>query len=119
MNPPGFVWRPQRGAATYEFQASRDVAFGAAQYQATGLRYHCHCLPRTLDAGTWHWRVRFVDTKGALSAWSRTRSFTVAQNARPFPMPDRKTLLGRIPKSHPRLFVRPEQLPELRRLAAG
>ena len=119
VNPPGFVWRPQRGAATYEFQASRDAAFGAAQYQAAGLRYHCHCPPRTLDAGTWHWRVRFVDAKGGPSAWSRTRSFTVAQDARPFPMPDRKTLLARIPKSHPRLFVRPEQLPKFRRLAAG
>jgi hypothetical protein len=34
-------------------------------------------------------------------------------------MPSRAELLARIPKSHPRLFVRPEDLPRLRTLAQG
>ena len=35
------------------------------------------------------------------------------------PMPPRAELIGRVPKSHPRLFVRPEDVPRLRELAAG
>ena len=35
------------------------------------------------------------------------------------PLPKREDLLGRLPKAHPRLFVRPEQIPELRRRTAG
>ena len=34
-------------------------------------------------------------------------------------MPPREDLLARIPRQHPRLFVRPEDLPRLRQLAAG
>ncbi|MCA9132663.1 MAG: DUF4962 domain-containing protein, partial [Planctomycetales bacterium] len=35
------------------------------------------------------------------------------------PLPPRAELLARIPKTHPRLFVRPEDLPRLRELAQG
>jgi len=45
------------------------------------------------------------------------RRFTLSPDAVAFPMPSRDELLGRIPKRHPRLFVRPEDVPRLRRLA--
>ena len=118
-NPPGFVWRPQKNAASYEVQCAQDAAFRAGRYEATGVRYNCHCPPRTFAAGTWYWRFRYMDAKGKASAWSQTRSFVITAKSVAFPMPARSELLGRIPKAHPRLFVRPEQLPRLRQLAAG
>ena len=118
VNPPAFVWRPQRGAASYEFELARTGEFRDA-YRAAGLTYHCHCPDRTLAAGRWFWRFRFRDSGPTASAWSRTRSVTIDPKAVAFPMPPRKELIGRIPTSHPRLFVRPERIPALRTLAGG
>ncbi|MFP4055781.1 MAG: DUF4962 domain-containing protein [Candidatus Brocadiia bacterium] len=118
-DPPAFVWRPQRGAASYEVQVARDAAFRRELYEARDIRYNCHCPPRALGSGRWHWRFRFLDRGGSASAWSQSRSFRVGADAVVFPMPSREELLGRIPKAHPRLFVRPEQLGRLRELARG
>ncbi|MCK4298589.1 MAG: DUF4962 domain-containing protein, partial [Planctomycetes bacterium] len=117
VNPPGFVWRLQEGAVTYELQCARDPSFGKPEYRAEGITYNCHCPPTAFEEGTWHWRFRFTDSNGQQSEWSQRRSFTIGTDAIEFPMPTRKELLGRIPRQHPRLFVRPRQLPELRRRA--
>ena len=117
VNPPGFVWRPQEGTATYELQCARDPSFGKPEYRAEAITYNCHCPPTAFEEGTWHWRFRFTDSNGQQSEWSQRRSFTIGTDAIEFPMPTRKELLGRIPRQHPRLFVRPQQLPELRKRA--
>ena len=119
VNPPGFVWRPQRNAVSYELEAARDRSFKRVDYRAKGMKYNCHCPPSTLEPGAWFWRFRFLDKKGQASAWSRTRAFEVAKDAAAFPMPARDELLGRIPTAHPRLFLRPEDLPKLREAARG
>ena len=120
VNPPGFVWRPQqKGGAAYELEVARDAAFTAVEYRAAGLTYPVHCPPRTLPEGQWHWRFRMVNKKGEASAWSKVRTFSIAKSAVAMPMPARDDLLGRIPAAHPRLFVRPEQLPQLKALAKG
>ncbi len=117
LTPPSFVWRPQRDARAYQLQCARDPEFKRVEYEVSGLEWNVHCPPRTFASGRWWWRFRFTDSKGRVSAWSRARSFQVAPDAQPFPLPTRQELLSRIPKGHPRLFVRPEQLPELRRRA--
>jgi len=119
VNPPNFVWRPQKGADAYELECSRDAAFAAVDYRAAGLQFFCHTPPRTLAEGPWHWRFRYVDKSGRASAWSKVRAFTLDKSAAAMPMPTREELLSRIPKTHPRLFIRPEQLPRLRELAKG
>jgi hypothetical protein len=118
-NPPPFVWRPQKGAATYDIQCSSDASFKTVHYRASGLRYNCHCPSKTLEPGTWYWRFRYTDKNAKSSAWSKVRSFTITGDTIAMPMPPRKELLARIPKAHPRLFIRPEQLPALRKLATG
>jgi len=118
-DPPPFVWRPQKNAANYELQCSRDKSFRKVLYRASGLRYNCHCPSKTLTGGTWYWRFRYSDKNARHSAWSKVRSFTITGGAIAMPMPTKKELLSRIPKTHPRLFMRPEQLPVLRKLATG
>ena len=119
MTPPGFSWRPQEGARFYELQCARDDAFSQIDYEAKGITFNVHCPPRTLPAGGWFWRFRFYDTLGDVSEWSRTRAFTLAADAKALPLPLRGELIARIPKTHPRLFVRPEQIPGLRKRAKG
>jgi len=114
VTPPGFCWRPQKNAASYALQCARSADFAEVQYQADGIGYNVHCPPSTLKAGDWFWRFRFVAKDGAVSKWSKPRAFTVAKDATPMPLPGREDLLARIPASHPRLWVRPEQMAELR-----
>ncbi len=117
MTPPGFTWRPQKSAASYTIQCARDAAFKRVEYEAKGITYNCHCPPKALPGGEWYWRFRFRDKQGRGSAWSRARRFVIAADAVAYPMPTREELLARIPKTHPRLFLRPEDLPRLRQLA--
>jgi len=121
-NPPAFVWRPQKGAVAYELTVDA-LTFaekgGRAVYTARVERYNCHCPPKTLDAGAYVWRFRFLDKGGEASAWSKPRAFIIDRTSVAFPMPQRKELIGRIPTEHPRLFVRPEGLPAMKRLAEG
>ncbi len=116
-NPPALVWRPQKGAVAYELALADEQ--GRAAYTARVERYNCHCPPRTFDPGTYQWRFRFLDSDGKRSAWSKVRAFVIDKTSVAFPMPTRSDLIGRVPREHPRLFVRPEGLPAMRRLAKG
>ena len=119
VNPPGFVWRPQKDADEYIFQVSRNQDFSSIDYEQKGLKLFCHCPPKTFDNGVWYWRFAYVTKDGRESSWSKIRSFEILEDAKAFPMPEREELIDRIPKSHPRLFVRPENLPHLREIAQG
>lgn len=118
-NPPGFSWRPQSRATRWELQCAREAAFDEIAHAATDIEFNVYCPPCELPAGSYWWRYRGRDGGGRLSNWSRSRTFTVPERAATLPMPPREELLARIPRSHPRLFVRPEQTPELRKLAEG
>ena len=119
VDPPGFVWRPQAKARTYALQIARDRAFEDTVCEASGLTLYCHCPPQTLGPGAYCWRFRFTSKEGETSGWSSIRSFTIDETSRAFPMPSREDLLARIPAGHPRLFLRPEDIPRFRELAAG
>lgn len=117
-NPPGFVWRPQKDAQSYVLQLSRDEAFSSPDHEIEICSYNCHCPSKPLDPGKWHWRYRFTAESHEVSDWSRSRSFTIDETAPIFPMPSRSDLLKRLPDSHPRLFLRPEDLARYRGLVA-
>ncbi len=119
VNPPGFVWRPQSHAVNYELQLSRSPDFRQIDYEKTGLSLFAHCPPVEFQPGDWYWRFAYRTKDGQKSAWSRVRQFTIPEDATMFPMPEKEDLFRRIPGEHPRLFVRPEEIPHLRDLAQG
>ena len=119
VTPPGFSWRPQSGIVSWELECGRGEGFDATVYRAGGLEMNVHCPRETLPPGTYSWRYRGQDKVGGKTAWSQTRTFEIADSAVAMPMPPREELLARIPKSHPRLFVRPGDLPRLGDLAKG
>ena len=118
VNPPSFSCRPQRGL-TWEIQCAHDVSFEKIAYDAKDLEFNVHCPPKTFAPGSYTWRYRGKDRKGNATNWSRARTFIIAEDAVAMPMPGREELLARIPKSHPRLFMRPENLDRLRELTRG
>jgi hypothetical protein len=124
--PPGFSWRPRSGIVTWELQcaagkndAAAGFPAGDLELRARDIEFNVYCPPVALSPGVHTWRYRGVGASGAKTAWSRPRTFTVPEGARSMPMPGRKELLGRIPAAHPRLFVRPEDVPRLRDRARG
>jgi hypothetical protein len=118
VNPPSFSWRPQADL-TWEIQCASDANFEKIEYRADDLEFNVHCPPRTFEPGTYTWRYRGKDTNNQYTNWSEPRTFTIANDAVAMPLPARKELIARIPKSHPRLFMRPENLGKLRELAQG
>lgn len=119
VNPPGFCWRPQPGIVRWELECGRGNGFERIEYRAADMSMNVHCPTRTFAPGRYSWRYRGFDGQGKATHWSRSRSFAIAAQAVSLPMPPREELLARIPSAHPRLFVRPEDLPRLRELAQG
>lgn len=119
LNPPGFSWRPTPDMAGYELEVGQGAGFEAIAYRADVAQFNVHCPPRVLAPGAYVWRYRGVGKDGERTAWSEVRPFTIAEGAAEMPLPSRDELLSRVPQEHPRLFVRPEQMPRLRDLAAG
>ncbi|MFW5868095.1 MAG: DUF4962 domain-containing protein, partial [Armatimonadota bacterium] len=117
-NPPAFSWRPQEGAREYVLEVARDPEFEDIVYEAQGVTLTLHTPPLTLPAEQLYWRVAFV-ADGVRSLWSDVRTFTFTENAVAFPMPEFGELMSRVPDEHPRLFVRPEEMPRLCELARG
>jgi hypothetical protein len=118
INPPSFSWRPQ-GDLTWEVQCAADKNFKKIEYEVSGIEFNVHCPPRTFKPSIYIWRYRGKDSNGHFTNWSRSRTFTIADDAVAMPLPARDELIARIPKSHPRLFMRPESLGKLRELAQG
>ena len=119
MNPPGFCWRPQKEIERWELSCKRTDGRKGGEYSIDDVRMNVHCPPRVFPPGEYSWRYRGVDSSGKQTNWSRPRKFVIAKDAVAMPMPPREELLARIPKSHPRLFVRPEDLSRLQKLAQG
>ncbi len=118
VNPPSFSWRPQKGLR-WEIECARDTTFKKVEYRAKNLKFNVHCPPRVFKPGAHVWWYRGKDNKGRYTSWSRPRTFRIAEDAVSMPLPAREELISRIPKSHPRLFIRPENLKRLRKLARG
>ncbi|MBN2295338.1 MAG: DUF4962 domain-containing protein [Pirellulales bacterium] len=118
-NPPAFSWRPQKGIVSWQVEARQCDPDGGEKYLAENITFNVHCPARTLAPGKYVWRYRGVDKDGRKTEWSIERKFTIPADATKMPMPKRSELLVRIPKSHPRLFLRPEDLPRIKELAAG
>ena len=118
-SPPGFCWRPQQGIVSWELECGQGKGFEKIAYRVGDVAVNVHCPPESLSPGQYTWRYRGVDADGGKTAWSQARTFTIAQEAVSMPMPVREELLARIPKAHPRLFVRPDDMPRLKELAQG
>ncbi len=118
-NPPSFSWRPQREVVTWEIQCGRGNDFKSVAYRADSIEMNVHRPAQSLAPGKYCWRYRGATKTGKRTNWSLVRSFSVSSAAVSKPLPPRAELLARIPKSHPRLFVRPEDIPRLRKLARG
>jgi hypothetical protein len=118
LNPPSFIWLHEPSAATYSVQWSKERDFSEAT-TITNFAWNTYTHNQPLPAGDYWWRYQFQTTNGEASDWSVARSVVVPRGATAFPMPTRAEQRSRVPANHPRLFMRPEDLPKLRALTRG
>lgn len=116
LNPPSFIWLHEPAAHTYAIQWSRTPDFAQAD-TITGFRWNTYTHHTPWPPGTYFWRYRFTTPAGQTSTWSVVRSVVVPPDATAFPMPTVAQQRERVPRRHPRLFLRPEDLPRLRQVA--
>lgn len=124
INPPNFSWRPQKGITRWQLTISASAEDDSEAAADKGLdfqdiEFNVFTPPQTLAPGSYRWRYRGFDDRGRNTAWSQARLFQVLDDSVDLPMPSRQELLQRVPDRHPRLFVRPEDVPRLRELAGG
>ncbi|HHV56083.1 MAG TPA: DUF4962 domain-containing protein [Firmicutes bacterium] len=116
-NPPSFVWPPVPGATGYVLEIADRPSFSpetTRRIEDIDLPLYTPHFTLRGQSGSWYWRYRVVDSEGHISAPSPTRSFRIAPDAVEFPLPPPAELHARVPRCHPRLFVRPELLATLR-----
>jgi hypothetical protein len=116
LNPPSFAWLHEAAAATYTLELSTENDFRGA-LRETGFRWNAHTPSVPMAPGRYYWRYRYVTRTGLESGWSATRSVIVPAEARVLPKPTPAEQRTRVPAGHPRLFLRPEDLPRLRQAA--
>ncbi|MCG3199634.1 MAG: hypothetical protein GHCLOJNM_04158 [bacterium] len=120
VNPPSFTWRPLEEASGYALQVSDASEFSNLIYEVTRTPWSAHCPSILFPVDkTLYWRYSAFDPEGNRSGWSETRRFTLAPDAPACPQPTLSDLRKRIPKEHPRLLLRPEEVAGLRGLANG
>lgn len=117
LNPPSFLWPPDPDAVSYEVQWAGHPAF--AQARTAEAPWNTYTHDAALAPGEYFWRYRLKTRNGTPSAWSRAHRFTIPRTATVQPIPSAAELRQRIPEAHPRVMLRPEALPRLRKLAAG
>ncbi len=144
-NPPGFHWPPEEGSEGFILEISRDIQFkecnslfekaikkgksiplslsetpiiyqGETSWLIVGLPLPLHRPSFVLGTGDWYWRWRSVLPENDIQPPSVIRKFTISPEITEYTVPPLKDLYSKIPDSHPRLFIRPEQIDSLRGL---
>lgn len=118
LNPPSLIWLHESAASSYTVQWARTRDFRDAA-TADNVPWNTYTHHAPLAPGEWFWRYRFATKDGQTSTWGVIRRVIVPAQAVEFPMPTRAQQRERVPAGHPRLFLRPEDLPRLRELAKG
>lgn len=115
LTPPAFVWLPVPEAqGSYVLEVSRAENFApTAETWNVDVTISVYVPTRCLGPGIWYWRVGVRDKTGQI-VWSRVRQFTIAPNARAWPLPEVDFLRTQVPQDRPRLFFSAETLPRVR-----
>ena len=124
-NPPVFAWKPPPGEVTihisgthppvyqtistenhegYDLLVSLDADFSKLIYTETGLKDPVFLPEKAFPAGNYWWKWTVGE------ATSEVFEFQIDEEAVTLEVPEVDEWLERLPKAHPRLQIRPEEL---------
>lgn len=100
-----------------QFQMSMDRHFGdSTVITSEPVAWNIFNAHKELAPGTWYWRFRGVSADGKTLPWSRTFSFSIAEDIPVFVTPGYDVFRKNIPAEGPRLYCFLEDsLPEARK----
>lgn len=96
------VKKIDKSKISYKIRYAQDAEFKKGAVQAE-TRWPFYNPEKPLAPGVWYWQYAYV-TNGQ-TQWSDVLQVTVEENSRKFCPPSLKTALGKLPKSHPRVWV--------------
>lgn len=119
LNPPTFRWPAgKESAPAYRIELARRPDFSDARTEIVHDLWFRPLAP--LEPGVWYWRCRAETAPPG--PWQGPESFAITAELAPWPIPAWADLLAQVPRSHPRVYVRADEVPALRanarRLAA-
>lgn len=86
----------------YKIRYAQDADFKKGLVQAD-TRWPFFNPEEPLAPGTWYWQYGYVNN--GQTTWSEVLQVTVGDNKQKFCPPSLKTLLAKVPKTHPRVWV--------------
>ena len=95
----------------YQIRYSQDPSFKKAVVQAE-TRWPFFNPETALSAGKWYWQYGYVVDGKTL--WQSVQELSVADNPNKFCPPSLKTVLSKIPASHPRVWMMKEEWQDFR-----
>ena len=113
-NPPVFAWLPVESASGYRLQVARDPGFESVCLEKGNLQDPLFLPETSFAPGRYFWRWCAGD-----GAMSEVFVFEIAPEAAVVEVPPAAEWLKRFPAQHPRIYVRPEEVPALRAAALG
>ncbi|ALA16874.1 MULTISPECIES: DUF4962 domain-containing protein [unclassified Chelatococcus] len=122
-NPPRFSWLPALDdAARYALRLSRSEAFpDDATTVHEDIAWNFFTPDAVLAPGRYFWSYALWDAAAGrvVSDWSRTRSFEIAEGLPQTPLPRAGDRYRGVDMSHPRLWLRPEEVAAFRQALAA
>ena len=107
-NPPVFAWHPVEGVDYYRLTIARDAALADVCIDLDGLGEPTHLPARALAPGRYWWKW----SAGARE--SEVFTFEITPEAVVVQVPPARDWLARFPGEHPRIYIRPDDVPGLR-----
>lgn len=119
LNPPGFVWHPIAGAASYEVRIGPDSDLSSQEARTYSVQGRTLWrLPEPLPPGTWYWAWRALGC-GQDAQWSETFSFLVTEDTPRLALPPSQEVIARIAPEHPRHLLPARRLDAFRTRCRG
>lgn len=106
VNPPHFSWKPEMDGP-YRLTVSRNADFSDSiiDQRVDDPVF----LPETaLPTGTLHWRW------GDKTDWAESFTFSIKDHALEMEIPGAADWLSRVPEQHPRIYITPDSVDDLR-----
>jgi hypothetical protein len=112
-NPPVFAWLPGPDMHQYRLTVARDAAFSDLCVDEVIADQPVFLPEQAFAPGTYYWRW------SADAAAGEVFSFEITPDAVVLEVPSAGEWLRRLPASHPRIYLRPEDVDELRQSRNG
>ena len=107
-NPPVFAWKPPEGAGPFGLTVARDEAMHDVVLQVDGLDDPMMLPERAFERGRYFWT--WTTGSDAAPAFS----FEITADAVELEVPSAEQWLARLSAGHPRIYLRSEEVGELR-----